>query len=79
MAPILFNLYNNDQTKLEIKDTFYMRRTWKLLPRVYILIKVQDKLVRTLKSMNKYYINNHLKPNPNKTQVCCFHLRNKDV
>lgn len=40
--------------------------------------KVQDKLTRTLESMNVYYTNNQLKTNPNKTQVCCFHIRNRD-
>uniref|UniRef100_A0A2S2Q8Z5 RNA-directed DNA polymerase from mobile element jockey n=1 Tax=Sipha flava TaxID=143950 RepID=A0A2S2Q8Z5_9HEMI len=29
--------------------------------------------------MTNYYDNNQLKPNPNKTQVCCFHLRNRDA
>ena len=26
-----------------------------------------------------YYSSNHLKPNPAKTQICCFHLRNRDA
>ena len=26
-----------------------------------------------------YYLRNHLKPNPAKIQICCFHLRNRDI
>ena len=29
--------------------------------------------------MSIYYSGNHLKPNPAKTQICCFHLRNRDA
>jgi hypothetical protein len=29
--------------------------------------------------MNVCYTNNQLKQNPNKTQVCCFYLRNRDA
>ena len=29
--------------------------------------------------MSIYYSSNHLKPNPAKTQICCFHLRNTDA
>lgn len=29
--------------------------------------------------MLNYYKNNWLKPNPNKTQICTFHLRNKEA
>ena len=29
--------------------------------------------------MSIYYSRNHLKPNPTKTPICCFHLRNRDA
>ena len=29
--------------------------------------------------MSIYYSTNHLKPNPANTQICCFHLRNRDA
>ncbi|KAL7383211.1 hypothetical protein ABVT39_006598 [Epinephelus coioides] len=29
--------------------------------------------------MSAYYNNNHLKPNPSKTQLCSFHLKNRDA
>lgn len=29
--------------------------------------------------MSTYYKNNYIKPNPSKTQLCRFHLRNKDA
>jgi len=32
-----------------------------------------------LQSMLAYYQKNHLKPNPDKTQICAFHLRNRQA
>lgn len=40
---------------------------------------VEGKLSNTLKMLTEYYIQNQLRPNPSKTQVCAFHLRNKEA
>ena len=32
-----------------------------------------------LDEMSIYYSRNHLKPNPAKTQLCCFHLSNRNA
>lgn len=37
------------------------------------------KLTVALEDLGKYYDDNHLKPNPGKTQVCAFHLRNREA
>ena len=29
--------------------------------------------------MSAYYLNNHLRPNPGKTQICSFHLKNREA
>jgi len=44
----------------------------------------QDKISRTnltraLQESTNYYIYNQLRPNPGKTQVCSFHLRNHEA
>ncbi|KAK9679211.1 hypothetical protein QE152_g40201 [Popillia japonica] len=41
--------------------------------------KVEEKLEAALEELATYYQKNHLKPNPSKTQVCAFHLKNKDA
>lgn len=40
---------------------------------------VENKLEIILETLRQYYHKNHLKPNPSKTQVCTFHLRNKQA
>ena len=40
---------------------------------------VEHTLEWALDEMTIYYSRNHLKPNPAKTQICCFHLRNRDA
>ena len=40
---------------------------------------VEQTLELALDEMSTYYSSNHLKPNPAKTQICCFHLRNRDA
>ena len=37
---------------------------------------VEHILELALDEMSIYFSGNHLKPNPAKTQICCFHLRN---
>ncbi|KAK9687439.1 hypothetical protein QE152_g36274 [Popillia japonica] len=41
--------------------------------------EVKEKLEAALEELATYYQKNHLKPNPSKTQVCAFHLKNKAV
>lgn len=36
-------------------------------------------MTSALDTLGSYYEANHLKPNPNKTQVCAFHLRNREA
>ena len=40
---------------------------------------VEQTLELALDEMSIYCSRNHLKPNPAKTQICCFHLRNRDA
>ena len=32
-----------------------------------------------LDNLTPYYTKNHLRPNPDKTQLCAFHLRNREA
>ena len=40
---------------------------------------VEQTLELALDEMSIYYSRNHLTPNPTKTHICCFHLRNRDA
>jgi len=40
---------------------------------------VNNKLVKMLGTLGQYYHRNQLKPNPSKTQICAFNLRNKQA
>jgi len=53
-----------------------------MLVRVYVqdipFQEVKRKLTKTLQELTTYYARNQLTPNPDKTQICCFHLQNCD-
>ena len=40
---------------------------------------VENTISSSLKALTNYYEVNHLKPNPSKTQLTAFHLRNKQA
>ncbi|KAJ8875327.1 hypothetical protein PR048_023222 [Dryococelus australis] len=65
LVPMLYNIYTNDQPIA----TASQGKTFE---------EVERKLTIALKDLSKYYDKNHLKSNTGKTQVCAFHLRNKD-
>ncbi|KAI5734992.1 hypothetical protein M8J77_012906 [Diaphorina citri] len=41
--------------------------------------EVERKITSSLEKLGDYYNNNHLKPNPSKTEVCAFHLCNNQA
>ena len=41
--------------------------------------EVEATLEQGLTDMSAYYLNNHLRPNPGKTQICSFHLKNREA
>lgn len=81
LASTLFNIYTNDQpisNDKNIKHYIYADDS---------AIAVQDntfetierKLSATLTKMDEYFEANSLHPNLLKTEVCAFHLRNKEA
>ena len=79
LAPTMFNIYTNDQpisTDSDIKHCIYADDT-AIVVQHENFENVEEKLAATLDVLGKYYRRNHLKPNPGKTQVCAFHLRNR--
>lgn len=40
---------------------------------------VKHKLTRSFQELTNYYINNQLRPNPDNTQVCNFHIQKREA
>ncbi|KAL4100858.1 hypothetical protein QTP88_020887 [Uroleucon formosanum] len=75
----MFNIYTNDQpisTDSNVKHYIYADDT-AITVQHDQFENVEEKLSPTLDILGKYYRRNYLKPNPSKTQVCAFHLRNR--
>ena len=77
LAPLLFNIYTNDQPL----PTNCSRLTYAgglcITTQQSDFQHVEQALELALDEMAIYYSSNHLKPNPAKKQMCCFHLRNR--
>ena len=79
LAPMLFNIYTNDQpTPTETKHFLYADDL-AICAQGNSFEEVEEKLETVLKTMTAYYLQNSLRPNPSKTQVCAFHLRTKEA
>lgn len=77
LAPTLFNLYISDllkvHTKFQFADDIAITCQSKDLTQSAVTLN------EDLKELNKYFRRCRLKANPNKTEVCAFHLTNKQT
>ena len=78
LAPLLFNVYTNDQPLPTDCNRFIYADDLCITTQHIYFQHVEHTLELALDEMSIYYSRNHLKPNPAKTQICCFHLRNRD-
>lgn len=79
MASKLFNVYTIDQPIGEETEHFAYADDLAVMAKGDNFEMVEKKLEEMLETLGQYYHRNHLKPNPSKTQVCVFHLCNKQV
>jgi len=79
LAPMLFNVYTNDQPICNRTKHFIYADDLALTAQGLKFEIVENALKKTLEELTRYYYTNRLKPNPTKTQVCAFHLRNRDA
>ena len=76
LSPVLFNIYTHDQPiHKDTRSSIYADD---------LCIATQDAsfestLSAALDSIGDYYEKNHLRANPDKTQTCVFHLRNRNA
>lgn len=74
-----FNIYTNDQpTNLNTKHFLYADDL-AISSQQDTFEEVENTLTLALKEMFMYHKENHLRPNPNKTKTCFFHLRNRNA
>ncbi|KAJ3581045.1 hypothetical protein NHX12_017113, partial [Muraenolepis orangiensis] len=79
LAPLLFNIYTNDQPKSADTRRFIYADDLGIGAQATDFKVVEDRLSNTLAELTPYYEENHLRANPSKTQVCAFHLRNREA
>ena len=76
LAPLLFNIYTNDQLLSENTQRFLYADDLRNTAQNKSFEMVEQHLRKALPTLTLYYQNNRLKSNPAKTQSCLFHLRN---
>ena len=79
LAPLLFNIYTNDQPKTEGTRRFIYADDLGISAQHAEFEVVEESLSKALDELTPYYKVNHLRANPSKTQVCAFHLRNREA
>lgn len=79
LAPLLFNIYTNDQPKSADTRRFIYADDLGIGAQATDFKVVEDRLSNALAELTPYYEENHLRANPSKTQVCAFHLRNREA
>lgn len=79
LAPILYNIYTNDQPINPQTRQFIYADDTAVTAQAKTFDEVEGILSTALQDLTGYYTVNHLRPNPSKTQVCAFHLRNREA
>ena len=79
LAPLLFNIYTNDQPRSDDTRRFLYAEDLGAAAQDTDFSVVEKRLTNFLDQLTPYYEENHLRANPSKTQVCAFHLRNREA
>ena len=79
LAPMLFNIYTNDQTIHADTRSFIYADDLCIASQENDFNNIEVSLTSALSTMTTYYDTNQLRANPSKTQVCAFHLRNREA
>lgn len=79
LAPLLFNLYSNDQPVGPSTNSFIYADDVAIACQSQHIEEIERKLTESLSRLSEYYKANQLRPNPGKTQTCIFHLDNRQA
>ena len=78
LAPILFNVYTNDQPIHPGTSSFVYGDDLAVTTQSTDFASIEETLTSALVGLSEYYTTNQLRANPTKTQVSLFHLRNRE-
>ena len=76
LAPMLFNIYTNDHADTR---SFIYADDLCIASQGNDFNNIEASLTSALSTMTTYYDTNQLRANPSKSQVCAFHLRNREA
>uniref|UniRef100_A0A3Q2XML3 Reverse transcriptase domain-containing protein n=1 Tax=Hippocampus comes TaxID=109280 RepID=A0A3Q2XML3_HIPCM len=79
LAPLLFNIYTNDQPTQPDTRRFLYVDDLCIASQKSTFEAVEVSLSNALDLLIPYYSINHLRANPGKTQICAFHLKNREA
>ncbi|KAJ8402916.1 hypothetical protein AAFF_G00362300 [Aldrovandia affinis] len=79
LAPLQYNIYTNDQPRDDATRLFAYADDLCITAQGTDFMSIEETLKDALSGLTTYYEVNHLRANPAKTQVCVFHLRNKEA
>ena len=79
LAPMLFNIYTNDQPQFQNIRRFIYADDLCIAMQAKSFDIIESSLTDALQSLSSYYKRWFLNANPGKTQVCTFHLDNKQA
>ena len=79
LSPILFNIYNNDQSFHDETQNFIYADDLCATAQYSSFTEVERTIEDTLDKLTHHYRSNSLRANPDNTQIVAFHLRNKDA
>ena len=79
LAPLLYNIYTNDQPTDDQTERFVYADDLCVTCQGTDFDEIEETLTERLTGLGEYYEENHLRANPGKTQVCAFHLINKEA
>ena len=78
-APMLFNIYTNDQPIYPDTRSFIYADDLCIASQENDFNNIEALLTSALSTMTTYYDTHQLRANPSTTQVCAFHLRNREA
>ena len=79
LVPLLYIIYTNDQPTDKRTSRFIYADDLCITSQESPFEAVEQNLRDSLTLLTEYYAKNNLKPNASKTQVCEFHLRNREA
>ena len=79
LAPLLFNVYTNDQPIHPDTRSFLYADDLCIASQKSSFEEVEKALSDALADLDPYYALNHLRANPEKTQISAFHLKNRET